>query len=392
MHKKILVDVDPIIKNNKTGIGFFLERLFENTEKLQSNIDFYGYYFNKGDVLSTEIKGIPNFKLIKINIMMSKLLSVCRRFGHQPKLELFIKSKYDLILFTNFVSLSSIKKTKNVLFVYDLCFLDYPEFVQNTNLKYLKRFVPSSILNSNVIVTNSIFTKSRIINHFPSSEKKIVVIPIPPAVYTSSVINESTAMKRYQLTRNKYILFVGTLEPRKNLNTLLDAYMKLNEDIKDEYSLVIVGSNGWKNDDLLDRLSALKNNGVNVIYAGYVSDEELNTLYANAACYVQPSHYEGFGMPLLESMNYSIPTIASDIPVFREIAGDASLYFNKDDPDDLRNKIQLLLRDKKLQKELVIRSGDQLKKFGWEDASKSFLKIIDDLLNKKNEKDYNKSV
>jgi alpha-1,3-rhamnosyl/mannosyltransferase len=309
----------------------------------------------------------------KIRLVPGKLISVCRRLGFQPWLEVFVRQKADSVIFTNYVSLPQLRRRKTALIVYDLGFLDTPDFTQSRNLAYLRRFCSPSIRRADVIITISEFTRQRLKHHFPDLKAKLVVTPIPPmgASLGKSRLNDSLASKGVR--ERGYILYVGTIEPRKNLATLIEAYAELDPALRSKYSLVLAGGKGWKDEAILAAVAEQQSKGLDVILTGYVSEDEKNSLYANAACFVLPSHYEGFGMPVLEAMQHGIPVLLSDIPVFHEVADDAAVYFDKDRVDDIAAALASLLRDPARQKSLAGKGKARLGAFSWqENAAKVY--------------------
>ncbi len=373
----ILFDASPMVDSQKTGVGYYVDHLMKSiAQHYGQNVSITGYYF---DFLGLNRKKPPyaeNINFQKIWVVPGKLLSLCRRLGFQPFLEFFIPKKSRVTLFTNYVALPQINKGLNSVFIYDLSFLDYPEFIKEENLKFLKKFCPPSILEADSIVTISEFTKGRIKHYFPNIKAPIIVAPIPPQEIKNKRLPLSKNLRYMGISPNKYILFMGTIEPRKNIDTLVKGYAWLDKNIRDNYALVIAGGNGWKNEQTLENISKLKEEGLNIILTGYVTDKEKNFLYSNASVFVLPSHYEGFGMPIYEAMQFDIPVILSDIPVFHEVASDSALYFAKDNPRDLSRKIEKILNDSGLRSELIEKSKESLNKYSWEENARILYELI----------------
>lgn len=225
--------------------------------------------------------------------------------------------------------------------MHDLSFIDCPEFVSEKNASYLRKWVPVSVKRADIVLTISEFTKSRIMNAYNVPENKIHVMPVPPGTKAKA---DGSVFAKHSIN-NPYILFVGTMEPRKNIETLLSAYEKLPPQIKQTHALILVGGKGWKDGAIRAKIADLQKSEHNIICTGYVTEEEKSALYEKATICIQPSHYEGFGMPILEAMNYGKPVICSDIDVFHEVAGDAAIYFDTKSSDDLTNKIQQIISD-----------------------------------------------
>jgi glycosyltransferase involved in cell wall biosynthesis len=303
-------------------------------------------------------------------------LSFCRRLGFQPSLGFFVHATSDAVIFTNYVSLPVSRKRKTALIIYDLGFLDVPEYTQAKNLRFLQRFCPPSIRRADVIITISEFTKSRLQHHFPGLSADIVVTPIPPIDETIRQPSLSNGLKEKGIQKGKYILYLGTIEPRKNLEKLITAYGALGSKIRQSYALVLAGGQGWKDEGILAAVAEQQANGMNIILTGYVPEEEKNALYANAACFILPSHYEGFGMPAFEAMQHDVPVALSDIPVFREVAGDAAVYFDKDSSGDMADKLAALINDKALCKKLIRNGRERLLAFSWQENADKVYKAL----------------
>jgi glycosyltransferase involved in cell wall biosynthesis len=366
--QKILFEAGPMLDSQKTGVGYYVSHLADSLQTLYADkLELTGYYFNFLNRRENKIPAGSNIGFHKIWLVPGKLISLCRRLGFQPWLEVFIRQTADVVIFTNYIALPQLRKRKTVLIVYDLSFLDVPEFTQARNLKYLLRFSKSSIRKADIIITISEFTRKQLNHHFPNLKAEIVVTPIPPISKHVEKTKLSNSLINKGVHENGYILHFGTVEPRKNLEALVSAYALFSPDLRSKYSLILAGGKGWKDESILAAIAEQQAKGLNIILTGYVSEEEKNALYSNAACFVLPSHYEGFGMPVLEAMQHGTPALLSDIPVFHEVAGDAAIYFDKDRPDDIAERISSVLNDSGLKKLLVQKGEAQLKAFSWEE-------------------------
>lgn len=354
--KKVAFDANSLV-GQKTGIGQLSYSLFSELANQNPDILFIGHYFNfmnKKQPSSLPIG--PNLSYKKTVLFPSKLLNILRRIGIVLPFDLFCRKKTDLIMFPNFTSMPRLFNTPCVVFVHDLSYIDVPEFVSDKNSQYLQKWVGKSIASSKYVVTISEFTKKRIVMHYGVGESKVIVMPVPPTKITKSQNNLGKIIKNS-------ILFVGTIEPRKNLFNLLTAYEKLDPAIRKSHPLVLAGGKGWKDHTILNKIAVMKDAGIFVYSTGYVSDSQKSALYEQASLVVQPSHYEGFGMPVLEAMSYGKPVICSDLDVFHEVAGDAAIYFDKDDPVAIRKAISRTLNDKSLRKSLINKSKLRVKNY-----------------------------
>ena len=341
-NRTLLFDANPLILK-KTGIGYFVENILTSMAKNKAaDLKITGHYFNfLGKKSSDHLPGVPQIKYRASRLVPTKMLGLLRRAGIQLPFELFARKKADVTFFTNYVSMPTIFKTINVLFVYDLSFIDCPQFVSKKNGAYLKKWVPISIKRADKIVTISNFAKQRIIELFSVDPEKIYITPIPPTPH--SQVNP-VALENFGINKD-YILFVGTLEPRKNIITLLEAYEKLPANLQQNVQLVLAGGSGWNDQEIIAKLDELKSAGKQIVATGYIDDSEKAVLYKNAKFCIQPSHYEGFGMPILEAMSYGKAVLCSDIEVFREIAGSSAEYFKVDSSSSLSNAISDFLNN-----------------------------------------------
>jgi glycosyltransferase involved in cell wall biosynthesis len=169
----------------------------------------------------------------------------------------------------------------------------------------------------------------------------------------------------------RYILFVSTIEPRKDLETLLDAYERLRAAGTYDGALVVVGKIGWKSESLVPRLK-----GPGVVHLDYLRAEQLATVYERAEVFVFPSIYEGFGFPLLEAMSRGVPSIAAQSSSLPEIGGDAALYFPPRDVNALMTQLGRVVTDERVREELAARGRAQAARFSWAVAAEKTLAVL----------------
>jgi glycosyltransferase involved in cell wall biosynthesis len=177
-----------------------------------------------------------------------------------------------------------------------------------------------------------------------------------------------------KILNEKYLLYVGTIQPRKNIELLINAFKMLIEE-GTELKLVIAGKKGWLYDEILNRAKALHIED-KVIFTGFIPDSEIADLYKNAQAFVLPSLYEGFGIPVLEAMYYGCPVIASNVSSIPEIGADACLYFNPKDTVELKNKILELLGNDVLRRSLIKKGSERVENFSWEKCGKETLEVL----------------
>jgi len=337
-HKNVvLFDANPLTSPNKSGVGYYSEGILnEIAKQLPDNVEIVAFYFNF--LGRKKLNGMPkaqNIKYKEIRFFHPKFLSILRRLGLQVPIELLVWRKASVVIYPNFVSLPSIRKTPSIVTIHDLCFRELPEFVQPVNRKFLNRFVPISIKKAFAVLTISEVSKKAIEKFYGVSDKKIIVTKIPLSIPEKlSSVNRIT---------DDYILFMGTLEPRKNFINLVRAYSLLPAEVKDKYSLILAGGRGWSSDTDFDEVNNLISKGEKIILTGYIDNDIKYNLYKNATLYVQPSYYEGYGLPITEALSLGTPVLANDLPVFHEVGANMIMYTDASEVNKLERTLNRIL-------------------------------------------------
>lgn len=374
----ILFDANSLL-SAKSGVGYYTQGLIRSLAKSGGDsINITGHFFNfLGRKSPVSLPKAVNVNYIESRLIPGKIVNICRRIGFQLPYELFANKIADIVFFPNYATLPTIRKNKKAVAVHDLSFIDCPEFVSDKNRDFLQKWVPRSIKNSDLVITISEFTKSRIKEVYGVSDDKIHVTPIPPV---DQVQPDTGIIEKYGLGEG-FVLFVGTIEPRKNITGLLEAYSLLDDDIKHKWPLVLAGGKGWHDEKILERIETLKNAGLNIVQTGYITDAERSALYQGSSLCVLPSHYEGFGMPVLEAMSYGKAVALSDIPVLHEVAGDAGIYFNQNDPQSIADCIAKTLTTPGILKKYGELSNDRIASYpSWDAVAADLLIRLRDLV------------
>lgn len=374
MKYKILVDGISLL-SSLTGIGRYTYEISKNIEKSEyTDMSYYYGYFSKNLIHPSDKKDLKILKsLVTKNLLLKKIIrKILIIIGR-----LFSKT-YDLYWQPNFIPNLNIKAKKTITSVHDFSFILHKDYHPKERIEYFEKFFFENIKKSDEIITGSMFSKKEILERLNFPEDKIHVI------YHG--INHNL-FKRYNNLDlnfelpNKFIFSVGSIEPRKNLMGLLKAYNLLNEQIKEEYKLVLAGFQGWENDEIMDYINKNKKY---IHYLGFISDIELAKVYNLASCFIFPSFYEGFGIPPLEAMACGTPVICSNTSSLPEVGGEAVLYCNPFDIDDIKNKIELLLKDKDLQNDLIKKGLKRAQLFSWEKSAREHLEIFKKVLSIEN--------
>lgn len=263
-----------------------------------------------------------------------------------------------------------------IVSVMDLSYLHFPETFRKNDLYQLTKWTEYSVKKAKKVITISNSSKNDIIKYYKVKEDKVKVVYLG---LKNLSMNEPSEKELSEFGVNKkFILFVGTLQPRKNITRLIEAFSKLSDNLKDEHQLVVIGKKGWLYEDILSSPEKFHVSD-KVLFLDYVSDDDLPNFYKKAELFVLPSLYEGFGLPVLEAMRYGCPVVTSNVSSLPEAGGDAALYFKPEDVDDIKNTIEKVLTDKSLKEKMIEKGRDHYKKFTWEKAAKEVLGAIEEV-------------
>lgn len=382
---KVIFDATPLL-DKKTGIPYYTERLVTSlAAKYPDDIELVGFYYNflgRRDV--SQLPTAPNLRYTKATIFPSKVIFQLRRWGIEFPIELMALEKADFVLYPNFLGNPSLFKTPSAPVIHDLTYIDLPQYVSAKLRSDLVHFVPKVLARSSFVITVSEFTKSRIHEVYGIPQDDIVVTPIPP-VNSVSHTEESRKEALHKLGIYKpFILTLGTVEPRKNISKLIEAYKDLPEAIRNKYALVVAGKIGWYSEADEAAIKGAAHEGYNVQHLGYVEEHEREILFEAATLFVTASHYEGFGMPILEAMSYGTPCAVSNIPVFHEVAGSAANYFDQEKPGVISSHLEALLTNKQLLAKLGKEGKARAGSFSWDAVATTVYERIKRTLDEQN--------
>lgn len=275
------------------------------------------------------------------------------------------------------------RKIKIVTVIHDISFNFFPQFIKPADLFFLKMLIPISIKRANKVLGVSQFTRDEIIKFYNVKPDKVDYFynAVGEEMNFSEIESnrKEQLQKKYNLPQD-FILYIGTLQPRKNIPFLIEAFAKISEKLPD-YKLVIGGNRNAHNfDKQIDeaiRKHKLENK---VIFAGFIDEEDKKAVYKLAKTFAFPSLYEGFGIPLLEAMSQEVPVVASDIPSLQEVGENAVLFFNHKSLDDFSNKLYTICIDESLRGKLIQEGISRVSFFSWEKTAEKILAVYKELL------------
>jgi glycosyltransferase involved in cell wall biosynthesis len=361
---KIGVDARMLCKPT-AGIGRFIIEIGQRIARINPDIIFYTPN-NSGNHLSLNIKASAWSSLTPKSFEQFWAHTILPYSALRDKVEVFWAPSHRLPLFFN-------KKIAQVLTIHDLVWVQHPSTMKLPSWLLERIHMPYSISKADRVVAISDSTDRDLRQKFPKFQNKFSVIK--PGFNNFFTMND-LHLDNDLATRDKYILFVGTFEPRKNLNRLMEAFSMLPMEIKSRHNLVIAGLDGWggrkfgaqvKHDILAGRIKFL----------GYVSDEYLKYLYSNALFLTMPSLYEGFGLPILESMSFGVPVLTSDCSSMPEVSGDAAIFVNPSSTESIFDGLMKMIVDDNLRLTLSLNAKKNIENFSWDRCAKQLIGIFE---------------
>lgn len=372
---KTAVNIQPLMDGERTGIGYYadgiLRALTSDNPADAFRLDYFAFDYTpeRLSLAQAYARERKNVRL-KPNRLLTGTLSKLLWAALPLPYSFFFGKDCEASLFFNYLLPPRISG-RVLLTVCDTVICDCPDTMRRLTRYSLTARLEKSIKRADVIVTISEFSKERIMHNFGVSERRIVVAP--PGVDRSHFhpVKEREALnaaaERYGIS-GRYILYLGTLEPRKNLLRLINAYALLKRKHGVTQSLVIAGRKGWQYADIL---SQAERTGVreHVIFTGYARYDDLPALISGADVFAFVSLYEGFGMPVLEAMACDVPVLTSDNTALSELAGGAALTVNPMSVSDIAAGLYKLLSDKRCAESYRALGQKRAGEFTWKDSA-----------------------
>lgn len=272
------------------------------------------------------------------------------------------------------------RSIKIATIVHDISFDFFPQFIKFSDLFFLKTLIPLSLKRADKIIGVSQFTRDEIIKFYNPDSNKVEYIynAVGEQFLSESVSSEEkkAVQEKYQLPE-KFFLYLGTLQPRKNIPHLIEAFARIKDRLDGE-KLVICGNLAAHNCDKKIK-ETVKRHGLDeeVIFPGFIDEQDKVAVFSLAQVFVFPSLYEGFGIPLLEAMSQGVPVLASDIASLREIGAEGALYANPVEIAEFSEKLYNISKDAKLRQELIQAGRRRVSFFSWEKSASQILAIFE---------------
>lgn len=372
---KISIDVQPLLNTKKSGIGYYGHNVLKELCKLPG--DYVLECFsreNNVSILSEYIE--ENMVLNCCTKISSRLYMLFNMIIPLPR-SLFFKNQSDISLFFNYI-IPPFVKGKRAVVIHDMVLRDIPKTMSFKNRIIMRIFMKRSLKRADLIITDSEFSRDRIENYYGFVKDKITVIPCGTDKKIFHPINDPKQIddvkNKYKIFGN-YFLYLGTVEPRKNIITLLKAYQKVTARYTDAPVLVIAGGNGWRNKEIYETAQDAKLKD-KVLFTGYVDENEIPILLNGALVFCFPSYYEGFGLPVLEAMACGVPVIASKAASIPEVAGDCVILTDPYSADEISEAMIRLWQDPGLRKELSDKGLRRSELFSWQKCAEKIYELL----------------
>lgn len=381
---RIAFDAQPLLGGTKSGVGFCEDGQVNSLLEQYPEHEYLLEYFsprNHGvkEELLKRYTG-KGAKLAPCKWFSGSLYRMVSAYLPVPYACFFPKRK-ELTHFFNYY-IPPFTKGKKVVTVHDMVIHACPETVRKKTLWFLRQTLEKSIKRADYIITDSEFSKQEILKYYniPADKIKVVYCGVDFRRFQPLKSKEllNAVKEKYKIDRD-YFLYLGTLEPRKNLVRLVQAYAKAKQERTEFPCLVLAGGKGWMYEEIFNTVKEL---GLeqDVIFTGYVADEDVSLLMGGALTFCFPSVYEGFGMPVLEAMACGTPVLTSKKSSMEEIAGEETVLVDAVSVDSIKDGLVLLANNRELRLELSRKGMLKAKEYTWEAAGKQLMRVYQDLV------------
>lgn len=365
--------------NSKAGCGFFSENLILNLAKYSTENQYilyptFGDHFWDQNYNNTCRIYQSNFSYGLKHSSLNQAKFFWEHFSDESEKKL---GTIDIVHANNFFCPPNMMQAKLIYTLYDLSFIEHPEYSTEHNRIACFDGIFKASLHADLIIAISHFSREHFLKTFPHypADKIVVVHPASRFSHTNKELTKSKKLDK--LTNDQFWLSVGTLEPRKNIKLLLKTYADLKSK-QPTLPLVLAGKQGWMIDHLEEILRDL-NLTEDVHVLGYVDDEELKWLYQNCFCLIYPSLFEGFGLPILEAMTLGAPVITSNVSSIPEVIGSAGIMVNPTDSAELMAAMMEVASNAEYRQKMKSLSIQQSLLFSWENTAKKVSQLYNEV-------------
>jgi len=381
--KTIFIDGLGLVEGHFSGVGQYILGILRGIDEILEDAKYQGKQMPPVKVIVPR-DSVPKFREFAFrNIgcksfpLSFRTMSALWHRGKLPPIDLWCGQ--GVYIFPRFVDMPLAFSTSAGVVIFDLSYELYRQYSDEGNAKFLSQGVHRSIKNTNKVITISKNAKQEIEDFYNLSSKDVVVATpaTDPRLFYRRSEHEISKIKAKYGISGSYILALSNLEPRKNLEMLVDAYCRLPKELVGDTPLLLVGVSGWKTEELFKKIMQRVNEGHNIIRPyEYVLDEDKPAIISGAKMLVYPSHYEGFGMPPLEALACGVPVISADNSSLPEVVGDTGVMVPSEDPDKLYEAIVNHLKNlQAVTDDTKIKGPEKSRTFSWKASAQVFLDV-----------------
>lgn len=370
-NRKLTIGIEAERANlpNPTGVENYAAQMIRNFARLDSRNEYVLYFRTKPQDWFYQLPKNFTVKVIPFPKFWTQLRISWEMVTH-PVDVLFIAAS----------ALPLWHPKKSVVAVHDVAWRMFPEAFPRSMRNYLEWSTKFAVRSAEKIVAISEATKNDLTKFYKASPDKIAVTYLgfdgsfKPLKYDEV----QPTLDKYDLVYQKYVLFVGTVQPRKNIVRLVEAFQKIRKENHIEERMVIVGQRGWLWEPIVKKIKMAGSNG-SIRYLDYVSKEDLPALIAGARMLTLPALYEGFGLPPLEAMASGVPVVVSNVSSLPEVVGDAGVLVDPNSVDSIAEGLLKVLMDNNLREQMIAKGLERSKQFTWENTARKTLEVFESL-------------
>jgi glycosyltransferase involved in cell wall biosynthesis len=368
---KIAIQAADLDAKRIDGTRVYIWNILKNIGKLDTKSEFFIYHQKDFNPELTP----PNFPNYTFKKIPSPIYWTQGRFAFE------LWKDHPEVLWMPMQTMPFIRRggLKSIITIHDLAFKYFPKHFEQKDLLKLNLFSDYAIKNANKIIAVSESTKNDILKFYPEiNAEKIQVIyhGIDQEIFSAprNLEEEKATLVRFGV-KKEYLLYVGAIQPRKNIKNLIRAFEKIKKEKVSDLQLVLAGGEAWLSQDTI-KMAQKSPFAEDIKITRKLVFADVATFLRGAKIFILPSLYEGFGLPILEAFAAKVPVIAANNSSLPEVGGDGALYFDAQNFNELADKIKELLNSESLRSDLITKGTEQLKKFSWEKCAKETLEFL----------------
>lgn len=356
---RIGIEAERANTDHLTGVEHYAKQMILNLAKIDHENDYVLYLRTQPKKWLTELPENFELRIIPFPALWTQIRISIEMLIH-PVDRLFIMAS----------ALPLVHPKNSVVTIHDLAWVYFPETFKTFQRIYLRISTWYAVKYAKKVIAVSEQTKKDLIKHYNVPAEKIVVIYHGFDLSTENAVEDQEELDKVASLPERFVLYQGTLQPRKNIIGLVDAFLELKKEKNIPHSLVIVGGKGWLYDQIMEKIQ----NRPEVIYFGYAKNRL--PIIQRSDLMIQPAFYEGFGMGVLDGFAMHKPVAASNISSLPEVGGDAAAYFDPHDKESIKETIYKVISNPNYSNELVRRGDQRIKEFTWDKAARKTLEVL----------------